>query len=61
MWDFFSKELVCIGTVGYAPQPVVVADGLENVPQNVHMGYGTMWAKSYFVQTYFWDQPEKHE
>ncbi len=60
VWDFFSQQLVCIGTVGYAPQPVAVTGGLENVPENVHMGYGTMWAKSYFVQTYFWDTPEKH-
>jgi peptide/nickel transport system substrate-binding protein len=60
VWDFFSRQLVCIGTVGFAPQPVVIANGLQNVPEDVHMGYGTMWAKSYFVQTYFWDLPEKH-
>jgi peptide/nickel transport system substrate-binding protein len=60
VWDFFTKQLVCIGTVGYAPMPVVVKNGLKNVPDNIKMGYGTVWAKSYMVQTYFWDKPEKH-
>jgi peptide/nickel transport system substrate-binding protein len=60
VWDFFSKQLVCIGTVGYAPMPVVIKNGLKNVPDNIKMGYGTVWAKSYMMQTYYWDHPEKH-
>jgi peptide/nickel transport system substrate-binding protein len=60
VWDFFSKQLVCIGTVAYAPQPVVIKNGLKNVKESLKMGYGTVWAKSYDVQTYYWDQPEKH-
>ena len=60
IWGFFSKQLVCIGTVAYGPKPVVVKNGLRNVPEIKHMGYGTLWAKSYLAQTYFWDQPEKH-
>jgi peptide/nickel transport system substrate-binding protein len=60
VWDFFSKQLVCIGTVGYAPMPVVVKNGLKNVPDYLKMGYGTVWAKSFMVQTYYWDKPEKH-
>jgi len=60
VWDFFTQQLVCIGTVGYAPQPVVVKKGLRNVMDSLHIGYGTLWAKSYMVQGYFWDDPEKH-
>jgi len=60
VWDFFVKQLVCIGTVGYAPMPVVIKNGLKNVPDFIKMGYGTVWAKSYMVQTYYWDNPEKH-
>lgn len=60
VWDFFTKQLVCIGTVGYAPQPVVIKNGLMNVKESVNMGYGTVWAKSYDVQTYYWDQPVRH-
>jgi peptide/nickel transport system substrate-binding protein len=60
VWDFFSKQLVNIGTVAYAPQPVVIKNGLKNVKSSIKMGYGTVWAKSYDVQTYFWDHPQKH-
>lgn len=61
VWDFFTQQLVCIGTVGYAPQPVVVKKDLRNVMDSLHIGYGTLWAKSYMVQGYFWDDSEKHE
>jgi peptide/nickel transport system substrate-binding protein len=60
VWDFFTRQLVCIGTVGYAPMPVVVKNGLKNVPETLKMGYGTVWAKSYMIQTYYWDKPENH-
>jgi hypothetical protein len=60
VWDFFSRELVCIGTVGYAPQPIVVKNGLRNVSDSLTVGYGTLWAKCYWVQTYDWESPEKH-
>jgi hypothetical protein len=51
---------VCIGTVGYVPMPVVIKNGLKNVPEVMKMGYGTVWAKSYMSQTYYWDKPEDH-
>ena len=60
VWDFFTRQLVCIGTVGYAPQPMAIKNGLRNVMDSVNMGYGTLWAKSYMVQTYYWDSPEEH-
>jgi hypothetical protein len=60
VWDFFNRQLVCIGTVGYAPQPVVVKNDLQNVSDSLVIGYGTIWAKSYFIQTYYWDHPETH-
>ena len=60
VWDFFTKQLVCIGTVGYVPMPVVIKNGLKNVPDVMKMGYGTVWAKSYMSQTYYWDKPEEH-
>ncbi len=49
-----------IGTVAYAPQPVVVKNGLRNVKEQRRMGFGTLWAKSYDVQTYYWEHPEEH-
>jgi peptide/nickel transport system substrate-binding protein len=60
VWDFFTKQLICIGTVGYSPMPIVVKNGLKNVKDVMKMGFGTVWAKSYMVQTYYWDNPEKH-
>jgi hypothetical protein len=39
---------------------VILKNGLKNVPDNIKMGYGTVWAKSYMMQTYYWDHPEKH-
>ena len=60
VWDFFSKQVVGIGTVAYAPQPIAVKNGLRNVKESLTMGFGTVWAKSYLVQTYYWDHPEKH-
>ena len=60
VWDFFSEQLVCIGTVGYSPLPVVVRNGLQNVQDERKMGYGVGWSKSYFPQMYFWDNPTKH-
>jgi peptide/nickel transport system substrate-binding protein len=60
VWDFFSKQLVCIGTVGYSPLPVMVKNGLTNVGEVMKMGYGTVWAKSYMVQTFYWKNPNIH-
>jgi peptide/nickel transport system substrate-binding protein len=60
VWDFFSRQLVCIGTVAYSPQPVVVKDGLGNVSDSLTIGYGTLWAKSYMVQSYFWETEQEH-
>ncbi|MFY0650709.1 MAG: hypothetical protein JXQ96_01685 [Cyclobacteriaceae bacterium] len=60
VWDFFNKQLVCIGTVGYSPLPVVVKNGLENVQEKRKMGFGVGWSKSYYPQMYYWDNPEKH-
>ena len=60
VWDFFSRQLVCIGTVAYGPKPVVVKNGLMNVKEHRRMGYGSLWAKSYGVQTYYWDRPDRH-
>jgi peptide/nickel transport system substrate-binding protein len=60
VWDFFNKQLICIGTVGYAPMPIVVKNGLMNVKEVMKMGYGTVWAKSFMVQTYYWDNPDNH-
>ena len=59
VWDFFSRQLVCIGTVAYSPQPVVVKNGLRNVSDSLTIGYGTLWAKSYMVQSYFWDTEQE--
>ena len=60
VWDFFSQQLVCIGTVGYSPLPVVVKNGLMNVQEKRKMGYGLGWAKTFFPQMYYWDKPELH-
>jgi peptide/nickel transport system substrate-binding protein len=60
VWDFFTRQLVCIGTVGYSPLPIIVKNGLKNVKEVMKMGYGTGWSKSYGIQTYYWDNPQAH-
>jgi len=32
IFDYFCKQLWCIGTVGYAPRPMIVKNSLRNVP-----------------------------
>jgi peptide/nickel transport system substrate-binding protein len=60
VWNFFSQQIVTIGTVGYSPLPVVAKNGLMNLQEHRKMGYGLGWAKTFFPQMYYWDKPELH-
>jgi hypothetical protein len=55
VWQFFSDQVVCIGTVGYAPMPTIVKNGLQNVPDFMWKGYGTGHSKSQGFNGFFWD------
>jgi hypothetical protein len=33
IFDFFSQQMICIGTVGYGPAPIVVKNNLGNIPE----------------------------
>jgi hypothetical protein len=56
VWQFFSDQVVCIGTVGYAPMPTIVKNGLMNVPDFMWKGYGTGHSKSQGFTTFYWDK-----
>jgi len=54
IFDFFAEQLICIGTVGYGPGPVVVKNNLKNVVEKALYGDGPNWDKTIFpMQWYF--------
>jgi len=53
IFDFFAEQLVCIGTVGYAPRPVVAKNNLRNVAETAYFADGTNWEKSVFPMQWF--------
>ena len=56
VWQFFSDELVNIGTIGYPPQPAVIKNGLKNVPQFAYRGDGCNHLKTVWMQTWYWEK-----
>ncbi len=56
VWDFFSEQLVIIGTVGYAPVPVVVRNDLKNVPEVANFGDGPNWSKTILPMQWYFEQ-----
>jgi len=53
IFDFFAEQLVCIGTVGYGPAPIVVKNNLRNVVEKALYGDGPNWDKSVFPMQWF--------
>ena len=54
VWQFFSDQLVCIGTIGYPPQPALIKNGLTNVPKFGYRGDGANHLKTFWPETWFW-------
>ena len=54
VWQFFSDQLVCIGVIGYPPQPALVKNGLTNVPEFAYRGDGANHLKTCWPQVWFW-------
>lgn len=48
-----AKNLWSIGTVGLAPQPIIVSDRLHNVPDRGYWGWDGLWVLPYFPATWF--------
>lgn len=53
-----AENLWVIGTVGLAPQPIVVSSALKNVPREAIWGWDNRWTLAYHPVTwYFGDSP----
>ncbi|MGI9322631.1 MAG: ABC transporter substrate-binding protein [Pseudomonadales bacterium] len=52
-----AQNLWTIGTVGLAPQPVVIARRLRGVPQRATWGWDNRWTMSYHPATWYFDSP----
>jgi peptide/nickel transport system substrate-binding protein len=51
-----AENLWTIGTVGLAPQPVVVSHALRNVPRRGYWGWDNRWTLPYHPETWFLDE-----
>jgi peptide/nickel transport system substrate-binding protein len=56
VWQFFSDQLVCIGTIGYPPQPALIKNGLTNVPEFAYRGDGANHMKTTWPETWWWKE-----
>ena len=52
-----AENLWTIGTVGLAPQPIVVSDRLHNVPKKGYWGWDNRWTLPYHPATWYLEQP----
>ena len=50
-----AKNIWTIGTIGLAPQPVVIARNLRNVPEHGIWGWDNRWTLSYHPSTWYFD------
>ena len=50
-----AENLWTIGTLGLAPQPVVVSNKLHNVPPFGYWGWDNRWTIPYHPETWFLD------
>ncbi|MDT8391037.1 MAG: ABC transporter substrate-binding protein [Lentisphaeria bacterium] len=50
-----AENLWSIGTIGLAPQPVVVSNRLHNVPDRGYWGWDSLWVLPYHPATWFLD------
>jgi len=55
VWQFFSDQLVLIGTIGYPPQPALIKNGLMNVPEFAYRGDGANHLKTAWPQIWYWN------
>jgi len=53
IFNFFSQQVVCIGTVGYGPAPIVVKNNLGNVVEKALYGDGPNWDKTVYPMQWF--------
>jgi len=51
-----AENLWTIGTVGLAPQPVIVRSTLRNIPEKVSIGWDTLWTYPYNPCQFFFKQ-----
>lgn len=54
VWQFYSDQLINIGTIGYPPQPAIIKNGLTNVPEFGYRGDGANHLKTFWPETWFW-------
>ncbi len=52
-----AENLWTIGTVGLAPQPIIVRNNLRNVPENAVLGWDYFWTLPQKPEQYFLKQP----
>jgi len=48
-----AENLWAIGTLGLAPQPVVVHNTLHNVPERGYWGWDNRWSLPYHPETWY--------
>ncbi|MEX1016318.1 MAG: ABC transporter substrate-binding protein [Phycisphaeraceae bacterium] len=55
-----AEQLWSIGTLGMAPQPLVVSDALKNVPRQGYWGWDSRWSMAYHPETWYLqpDEPD---
>jgi peptide/nickel transport system substrate-binding protein len=53
--DVGAKNIWTIGTVGLAPQPVVISPKLRGVPDNGIWGWDNRWTLSYHPSTWYFE------
>ena len=56
IFDFYADNLLYIGTVGYAPVPVIVSDNLRNVPEYGYFGGDAPMSLGLFGVQFFFKQ-----
>lgn len=48
-----AANLWSIGTIGLAPQPIIVSDRLHNVPDRGYWGWDNLWVLPYYPATWY--------
>jgi peptide/nickel transport system substrate-binding protein len=61
--DVWARELPAPGVVGETPTPFIIKNGLQNLPKSYKMSTSNPTKHGYLIplQTYFWDEPDKHK
>ena len=54
VWQWFSDQLLLIGTIAYPPQPALIKNGLMNVPRFAFRGDGGNHLKTVWPQVWWW-------